>query len=177
MIVRDPSDNVSDRKFIMRFWNVSLIVLLGAIPLVAQSSPSAPGNPAPLFPNDVYAAQQQIQQQSDVSLVLNDLRTQMQQLTEEVRRLETEIAATRTQSSQAATTQARPAVKPSGSTPAVLVFRDGRRMEVSGYVIGDDKIWVIQNGNPVGFSLSDLNLEATRKENLKRGIDFTIPSE
>jgi hypothetical protein len=171
--VHDPTD-VSDRKFIMRFWNVFLIVLLGAIPLAAQSTPSSVN---PLFPNDIYTAPQQTQQQSGESLPLNDLRTQMQQLADEVRRLETEIDAMRVQPSQDATTQARPSVQPSPSTPAMLVFRDGRRMEASGYIIGSDKIWVIKNGSPVGFSLSGLNVDATRKENLKRGIEFTIPSE
>ena len=58
--------------------------------------------------------------------------------------------------------------------PAVLVFRDGHRQEVSNYAIAGTHVIVLGNKTQK-IQLSDLDLNATTKANADRGIDFKMP--
>lgn len=91
-----------------------------------------------------------------------DLSYQVERLTQEVEQLR----------QQQAVSQAPPAP---ASMPVVLVFRDGHRTEIQNYAIIGQTLWVLDN-RTTKIPLSDLNLDATQKENQARGLRFSIPS-
>ena len=63
------------------------------------------------------------------------------------------------------------------SQPAtVLVFKDGRRMEIENYAIVGNTLYDLSDGARRKVPLADLDLGATTKQNDDRGIDFQIPS-
>ncbi len=67
------------------------------------------------------------------------------------------------------------------SSPAILVFRDGHREEVTGYTIADGRLYVTSNYLTTGFwiqyvELSTLNLPETIAANSGRPHPFRIPS-
>jgi hypothetical protein len=74
----------------------------------------------------------------------------------------------------------RPAVI-NESAPAVLVFRDGHREEVSNYTIADGILYTAGDPYTGGswnkkIELSSLNLPETVKSNHLRGVRFHLPS-
>jgi hypothetical protein len=56
----------------------------------------------------------------------------------------------------------------------VLVFKDGRQLEVSNYAIMGSNLYLFA-GDHRKISLTDLDLNATRKANDDRGIEFRVP--
>jgi hypothetical protein len=65
--------------------------------------------------------------------------------------------------------------------PAVLVFRDGHREEVSDYTIADGALYTRANYYTDGswtrkIELSSLNLAETAESNQSRGVPFRLPS-
>ncbi|HXW89947.1 MAG TPA: hypothetical protein VEK33_05325 [Terriglobales bacterium] len=66
--------------------------------------------------------------------------------------------------------------EPLADQPAtVLVFKDGRRMEIQNYAIVGNTLWDLSDGARRKVPLNDLDLGATTKENDERGIDFRVP--
>jgi hypothetical protein len=66
---------------------------------------------------------------------------------------------------------------PSVSQPAtVLVFNDGRRLEIENYAIVGNTLYDLTGGGRRKIPLADLDLGATTKQNDERGIDFQVPS-
>ena len=67
------------------------------------------------------------------------------------------------------------------TSPAVLIFRDGHREEVTGYTIAEGRLYVTSNYSTTGFwiqkiDLSALNLPETIAANNDRIHPFRIPS-
>jgi hypothetical protein len=58
----------------------------------------------------------------------------------------------------------------------VLVFRDGHRSEVHNYAIAGDTLFDFDPGRARKIPLASLDLDATRKANDDRGVDFQIPA-
>jgi len=66
---------------------------------------------------------------------------------------------------------------PPASQPAtVLVFKDGRRLEIENYAIVGNTLFDLGDGARRKIPLADLDLGATTKQNDERGIDFQVPS-
>lgn len=66
-------------------------------------------------------------------------------------------------------------------SPAVLVYRDGHREEISGYAIADGVIYVRGNYWQNGYwtkriPLSEVDAPATMQANQQRGVKFLLPS-
>jgi hypothetical protein len=57
----------------------------------------------------------------------------------------------------------------------VLVFRDQHRQEVQNYAISGQTLWVLTDQHAKKVPLTDLDLEATRKVNDDRGVEFELP--
>src|SRR5215510_11766888 len=93
------------------------------------------------------------------------LSNQVQQLTQEVERLQQVVE------SQRPAVQAAPAPQ-TPPTPTVLVFRDGRQMQVMNYAISGQTLLVLDPGATSRISTSDLDLPATQRENRARGVRF-----
>ena len=90
-----------------------------------------------------------------------DLSYQVGRLTQEVEQLR--------QEQQAVRQPAQPLAPP---TPTVLVFRDGHRLNIVNYMIVGETLWVADEQSATKIPLSDLDLDATRKENRGRGVRF-----
>jgi hypothetical protein len=60
--------------------------------------------------------------------------------------------------------------------PTVLVFKDGRQLEVSNYAIVGATLIDLTPGHRRKIALADLDIRATSQQNDDRGIDFKLPS-
>jgi hypothetical protein len=58
----------------------------------------------------------------------------------------------------------------------VLVFKDGRQIEVANYAIVGSTLYDLTGGRRQKIALADLDLTATAKQNDDRGIDFQLPA-
>ena len=97
-----------------------------------------------------------------------DLRSQVGQLTTQVQQLQAELAAVRGQST--------PTSAAAQNAPAVtLVLKDGHRIEAAGYALVGSTLWILNAQDATKISLSDVDVDATQRENQKRGINFVIP--
>jgi hypothetical protein len=97
----------------------------------------------------------------------DQLVEQLNDLTAEVDRLRREQAAR----------DAHPGLspKPGPQPPAVvLIYQDGRRLEVQNYAVLGKTLWVFSDQASRRIPLADLDLPATRKFNESRGIKFEI---
>jgi len=69
-----------------------------------------------------------------------------------------------------------PAVEPDPPLPpTLLVFKDGRTVEVANYAILGPTVFDLTPGHRRKIAIMDLDLEATRKQNDDRGITFEVP--
>ncbi len=75
-------------------------------------------------------------------------------------------------------TAAAPAPAPESkpADPTVLVFRDGRKQEVSNYAIMGQVVYVFDD-HTKKIPLADLDLNATVKANDDRGTEFALPPQ
>ena len=94
----------------------------------------------------------------------------------QVGRLSQEIEQLRQQQTITSYTQppATSQVAPQQRTPTVLVFRDGRRMEIQNYAIVGQTLWVFEEKVVTQISISDLDLDATQQANRSRGLRFPL---
>lgn len=60
--------------------------------------------------------------------------------------------------------------------PTLLVFSDGRKLEVGNYAIVGATLFDLTPGHQRKVALSDLDLDATRKQNDDRGVIFQLPA-
>jgi hypothetical protein len=104
------------------------------------------------------------------------------ELTYEVQRLSREIEQLRQEQAAATLRQLTPQAPPpppareTPATPAILVFRDGRRLSIQNYAIVGQTLWVLDEQTSTKVPLSDLDLEATQKENRDQGVRFSLPT-
>jgi hypothetical protein len=64
---------------------------------------------------------------------------------------------------------------PEPQEPTLLIFKDGRKLEVSNYAILGVTLFDLTPGHARKIALADLDLEATQKQNDDRGVTFQIP--
>ncbi len=60
--------------------------------------------------------------------------------------------------------------------PTLLIFKDGRKVELGNYAIVGSTLFDLAPGHPRKIALADLDLEATRKQNEDRGVVFQVPA-
>ncbi len=60
--------------------------------------------------------------------------------------------------------------------PTVLVFKDGRKLEVGNYAILGQTLFDLTPGHARKIALADLDLDSTREQNEARGLTFQTPS-
>lgn len=58
--------------------------------------------------------------------------------------------------------------------PAIMVLRDGRRLQLQNYVVTRDKIYTVGGQQPV-ILVSELDVAATMKANQDAGVPFRLP--
>jgi hypothetical protein len=133
----------------------------------------------PYYPYDPYYSGSyysqpaySVQDQSSNITEINTLNDQIQRLENEVQQLQDELAATRAQQVVPSPLQVTPGTPPPPVKPTVLIFKDGQQKEIQGYAIVGQTLVTSSEDGFQKIALSDLNLDATRNENLKRGINF-----
>lgn len=70
----------------------------------------------------------------------------------------------------------QPVSAPAPSPSTMLVFKDGHKLEVGNYAIVGSTLFDLTPGHSRRVPLSDLDLDATKKENDDRGVTFDIPT-
>ena len=59
--------------------------------------------------------------------------------------------------------------------PTTLVFKDGHQLQLNNYAIVSQTLYDFAPGHPRKIALSDLDLQATQKENDDHGVVFELP--
>ena len=80
-------------------------------------------------------------------------------------------------STPADTPRTIPATRPPQETPApatVLIFRDGHQAEVHNYAAVGQVLWIFSEERARKVPLAELDLDATRKANEERGVEFAV---
>ena len=101
-----------------------------------------------------------------------DLAYQVGRLSEEIQQLRQQQALTPQQTLTPQQPQGQSQSVP--GVPTVLVFRDGHRLELQNYAVIGQTLWVLDERNATKISISDLDLDATQKENRSRGLRFPL---
>jgi hypothetical protein len=102
-------------------------------------------------------------------------------LTYEVGRLSQEVENLRQQQAMQAVPPPQsvtpvPVTPPVTVTPTVIVFRDGHRTEIQNYAVIGQTLWILDQRATTKIPLSDLDLDATQRENAARGTRFSVTS-
>lgn len=100
------------------------------------------------------------------------LVSQVERLTDEVESLREEQASRNDLHARAVAPQAAVQEKP---VPTILVYRDGHQGEVQNYAILGQTLFVFADQTTRRVSLADLDLQATKRLNDERGVDFVPP--
>ena len=133
----------------------------------------APIVPAPIYLAPLYTLSPYIVARQPKSVTPNreeELSYRLGRLTKEIERMRREGRQT--------PQEAAPEPPPSLETtvlPTILVFRDGRRMEIQDYAIADQTLWVFMERGSTRIPITDLDLETTRDVNGQRGVRFPLP--
>lgn len=59
--------------------------------------------------------------------------------------------------------------------PTLLIFKDGRKVELENYAIVGDTLFDLTPGHTRKVAVADLDLDLTRKQNDDRGVSFQLP--
>src|SRR4029079_5281247 len=76
----------------------------------------------------------------------------------------------------------KPAPRPEPAQPeakqpqTVLVFKDGRQLDVENYAIVGGTLYDLSEGHTKKVALAELDLAATAKQNDERGVEFRVPA-
>jgi hypothetical protein len=101
-----------------------------------------------------------------------DLARQVDRLSDEIERLRDE------EQSRAEARQPAPQPRLSDEekmATTILVFRDGHRSEIQNYAIVGQTVWMLTEQRARKVPMSDVDVEATRKLNADRGVEFRTP--
>ncbi len=134
----------------------------------------------------------------DLAAQIQQLRADVERLSQQVDRLNDDV--TNLQSSGSAppvrpttrrksTTVPRAPAAPQPATVAsssptagdepnpitTLVFKDRKRVETRNYAIVGESVWVYTETESKKYRLDDLDVDATKKVNLERGVSFQLP--
>jgi len=132
------------------------------------------------FYSDDYRFDQEQAREQALAQEMDRLNIAEQRLRDEEEmwqsRREHDSYARRNQGANARSAQPR---EPASSQPApstVLVFRDQHQQEVQNYAIADGTLWILTPQSAKKIPISQLDLEATRRVNDDRGVEFEMPS-
>lgn len=81
------------------------------------------------------------------------------------------------QESQKPVVAAQPQEAPEEQPATILVFKDGRQMEIENYAIVGTTLYDLSDGRAKKVALVELDLPATVKQNDDRGVEFKIPAD
>ena len=130
----------------------------------------------PVFlPYQVYAyPYYQVAEENPATMVDHEagMASEVDRLRGEVEQLRAEEQSR--EEARKAAPQARPSTEEKMAT-TILVFRDGRRSEIQNYAIVGQTLWMLTEQRARKVSMSDFDVEATRKLNADCGVEFRTP--
>lgn len=103
---------------------------------------------------------------------IDALTRQVDQLNDQVLQLQARLAATQLPPPAPAPVETAAAQPEQPSVPVALVLKNGKRMEAQGYAVVRQTLWIFNSSGSERVALSQLDVAATKAENLKRGIHF-----
>ena len=59
----------------------------------------------------------------------------------------------------------------------MLIYRDGHQAEVHNYAVVGQVLWIFSEERARKVPLADLDLDATRKANEERGVEFAVQAK
>jgi len=62
-------------------------------------------------------------------------------------------------------------------TETELVYRDGHKETIENYAVTGNTLWIFNESHARKVPLSSLDLNATRRDNDERGVDFIVPTK
>jgi len=69
-----------------------------------------------------------------------------------------------------------PTSTPDPAPSTTLVFKDGHKLDIENYAIVGSTLFDLTPGHPRRIPLTDIDLNATKKENDDRGVNFDVPA-
>jgi len=148
------------------------------------------GNSFPVYPYYPYGLQSNFVYSNAAMQAADDYSgSQNAVLSNEVSRLQAEVDVLREQQAEQAQRQQHALKAPSGTPrhlpstrprqeapapPTVLIYRDGRRVEVSNYAIVGQTLWIFSEERARKIALAALDLDATLQANKDRGVEFDV---
>jgi hypothetical protein len=111
------------------------------------------------------------------------LQSDLYRLQAELDQVRQQQAADRQQfapSTPAETPRPMPATRPRPEPPApptVLIYRDGHQADVHNYAVVGQTLWIFSEERARKVALADLDLDATRKANEERGVEFAVQAK
>jgi len=134
------------------------------------------GYPGYYYPDYSYAADMYgLYDPSRANQLSRDLPAEIDRLSDEIERLRED------QQGRYGVPQAPPNVAPppaeksESNEPTVLVFKDKHTRQVHNFAIVGQTLWIFTEQRAHKVPLSSLDVEATRKTNEERGVEFRLP--
>ncbi len=132
--------------------------------------------PADVFQPFVYASPiYTVEPHRPIQAIPSHDSKQVNELLHEVKRLAREVQRLREEQRQSSQTPPEPPQSTEETSLPVLVFQDGRQMEVQGYAIVGQTLWAFTERSSTQIPIADLDLEATQKLNADHGVRFPLP--
>jgi hypothetical protein len=154
-------------------WYLAAPFVLEADLFYRPFSWAAPIYPAPIVPAPIYLAPLYT---PSPYIVGKQTKPALDRVGERLGRLTREIEGMRREGRQTPKTPPESAPSPETTLlPTILVFRDGRRIEVQDYAIADQTLWVFMGRGSTRIPITDLDLETTRDVNAELGVRFPLP--
>jgi hypothetical protein len=104
-----------------------------------------------------------------------EVRRELESLKSTVREYRDELRATRGVTEQPAP-KSEPVEAALNQPQTVLVFKDGRQVDVENYAIVGGTLFDLSEGHTKKVALAELDLAATVKQNDERGVEFRLPA-
>jgi regulator of replication initiation timing len=119
-----------------------------------------------------YSQNQQLYNQlNDLSSDVRELKDQNEQLRYELEKRQNVL----NQPQPSAAPEPQKNSEVSGPV-TVIVFRDGRQVEVRNYAVVGQTLWILSDQRAQKVPLSQIDLDQTAKLNTERGVEFLAPS-
>jgi hypothetical protein len=122
-------------------------------------------------PADDYSASQNAALSNEVSRLQAEMDVLREQQAEQAQRQQYALK------TPTETPRPLPSTRPRQEAPVpptVLIYRDGRRVEVSNYAVVGQTLWIFSEERARKIALAALDLDATRQANKDRGVEFNV---
>jgi hypothetical protein len=108
---------------------------------------------------------------ASIASQISDVDRQLEDLRDENESLRSELSRNQQQNTNPAPTSVAKEEEPT----TVVIFKDGRRLEVKNYAIVGQTFWMWSDNRATKVPLSDLDLQQTENANAQRGLTFSVP--